>query len=351
MKHLKYIILAILGIGLLIACEEDFDDPVLQQVGEFTLNELNAGDFEPVLSDDIAEDTFATFVWTPVEYNVPTVNEYTIEVDTAGNNFENAVVVTTVTDTNEASVSVFNFNLALTGKLGFEPYLSADVEVRVASIAGETNPHKAYTNAISMNVTSYDPPFEPEKLIVYGSDDTEIGYLMPVDEQGTYEGYVYVEAANEIQFGDEARETILGNDGAAGPDDDVDLNDDLFEDQGYIAVDSGYYQVTVNTYDYNFDMYETHWGVIGSAMPDGWDSDIDMTYVPEDNVWTITQETADGEFKFRPNDLWDPLNYGDDGADGVPEEYGANIAISAGTWTITLDLSEYPYSYTVEEAK
>ncbi len=351
MKHLKYIILAILGIGLLIACEEDFDDPVLQQVGEFTLNELNAGDFEPVLSDDIAEDTFATFVWTPVEYNVPTVNEYTIEIDTAGNNFENAVVVTTVTDTNEAAVSVFNFNLALTGKLGFEPYLSADVEVRVASIAGETNPHKAYTNAISMNVTSYDPPFEPEKLIVYGSDDTEIGYLMPVDEQGTYEGYVYVEAANEIQFGDEARETILGNDGAAGPDDDVDLNDDLFEDQGYIAVDSGYYQVTVNTYDYNFDMYATHWGVIGSAMPDGWDSDIDMTYNPEDNVWTLTETVVDGKFKFRPNDLWDPLNYGDDEPDGIPEEYGGDIDISAGTWTFTLDLSEYPYSYTVEEAK
>jgi hypothetical protein len=351
MKHLKYIILAILGIGLLIACEEDFDDPVLQQVGDFTLTQLSADEYISVLTDEVAEDTFATFNWTPVEYNMHTVNKYTLEVDIAGNNFANAVSLATITDTTVATVSVFNFNLALTGKLNIEPLTNTDVDVRVVSVVGETNPQKAYTNGISLNVTTYDPPFEPDRLIVYGNDDTEIGYLMPTDDEGNYEGYVYFATANAIQFGDEARETILGNDGDAGPDNDVNLNDSLYEDQGYIAVDSGYYQVTVNTYDNAFDMYETHWGVIGSAMPNGWDSDIDMTYIPEENVWRITQATTDAEFKFRPNDQWDPLNYGDDDADLILDEYGANIAIGEGTWIITLDLSEYPYTYKIEESK
>jgi len=48
---------------------------------------------------------------------------------------------------------------------------------------------------------------------------------------------------------------------------------------------------------------------------------------------------TDGEIKFRSNNAWD-TNYGDDGNDGTLEAEGANIPISAGTYTISLDFSD-----------
>ena len=36
------------------------------------------------------------------------------------------------------------------------------------------------------------------------------------------------------------------------------------------------------------------------------------------------------------------MNYGDDGADGTMDASGANIAVSAGTYNITLDFSVDP---------
>ena len=59
-----------------------------------------------------------------------------------------------------------------------------------------------------------------------------------------------------------------------------------------------------------------------------------MTYVPEDNTWTITVTLTDGEIKFRWDGAWD-INYG--GSLGSLEQGGANIAVSAGTYTIVLN--------------
>jgi hypothetical protein len=46
----------------------------------------------------------------------------------------------------------------------------------------------------------------------------------------------------------------------------------------------------------------------------------------------------DGSIKFRNNDAW-TLEYGDNGADGVLDAGGANIAAKAGNYSIILDLS------------
>jgi hypothetical protein len=73
-----------------------------------------------------------------------------------------------------------------------------------------------------------------------------------------------------------------------------------------------------------------------------------MTFDKATNLWTITVALVGGqEIKFRANDAW-TLNYGDDGANGVLDEGGANIAIAeSGTYLVTLDLSKsraYTYS-------
>ena len=74
-----------------------------------------------------------------------------------------------------------------------------------------------------------------------------------------------------------------------------------------------------------------------------------MAYQSDLGVWTATLDLTAEEIKFRANDGWD-LNYGDEGADGTLEAGAANIAVpEAGTDLITLDLSGYPYTYSLEK--
>jgi starch-binding outer membrane protein SusE/F len=93
----------------------------------------------------------------------------------------------------------------------------------------------------------------------------------------------------------------------------------------------------------NYGYSVTQWGLIGSATSTGWDSDLNMT-PHSNNTWTITTTLTAGDIKFRANDAW-TFNYG--GSSGNLISGGDNITIStAGTYTITLDLSNG--TYTVE---
>jgi len=362
MRKLSLIILALIGTAVFFACEDDME-PVVKLESNIAMNALEEGDYEPVLSDDIADSSFTVFSWQPPQYNVDVITDYVVQVDTAGNNFENAAEVTSVSDTNSVSVTVFEFNKVLTKDLGIPADVNASVDIRVGSVLGANSPRIDYSDPVTISVQTYEPPFEPEELMVYGAEGS-LGNLKPVTydaPEGTYEGYIYIPAGGgEIQFGDAEQTKMLGNDEPTAPDDDMELNSSLFEGQGAIPVDSGYYKVTVNTYSNTYDMFITDWGVIGSGIPPyDWSEDVDMTYHPEDDIWTVTVEAEAAEFKFRPNDEWNPLNYGDGPvddypdyvADGHPDEYGANIPIEAGMKKITLDLSEYPYSFSVEDAK
>ena len=86
------------------------------------------------------------------------------------------------------------------------------------------------------------------------------------------------------------------------------------------------------------------WGVVasgyndwGGAGPDGQfyttgDADVFVAYVT----------LIDGEIKFRENNEW-VNDFGDDGADGTLDAGGANIAVTAGTYKITLDIAGGTY--------
>ena len=107
----------------------------------------------------------------------------------------------------------------------------------------------------------------------------------------------------------------------------------------------GYYYITANLMKMTYSLTETNWGLIGDF--NNWGGDYAMTYDPAKDVWTATLDMTTGGFKFRANGSWD-LNYGDTGADGNLDAGGDNIVLSqAGNYTITLNLSTYPFTYTI----
>lgn len=86
------------------------------------------------------------------------------------------------------------------------------------------------------------------------------------------------------------------------------------------------------------------WGIIGSAY-NNWGAYPDAPFYTTDqaNIFVAYVTLLDGEIKFRENNDWGN-NFGDDGADGTLEANGANIAVTAGTYKIVLDLNANTYT-------
>jgi hypothetical protein len=91
--------------------------------------------------------------------------------------------------------------------------------------------------------------------------------------------------------------------------------------------------------------YQPNWGIIGSATALGWNNSTDMTYNPQTGKYVISTTLAAGEFKFRLDNSW-TTNYGDDGNNLSLEAGGANIPVSAGRYTIVLDIANLSYTIT-----
>lgn len=166
--------------------------------------------------------------------------------------------------------------------------------------------------------------------------------LGSVNSDDNYEGYIYFSDAAEFKF-------------TEGPNWDVNWGDDgadgILEPNGanLSVAEAGYYKINVNLADMTYTVTKTHWGIIGSASPNGWDADTDMEFDPATKTWIAEIDLGAGEIKFRANDDW-AINYGDNGADGTLEQDGANIAIaSGGSYKITMSLENPDYTYMVEK--
>ena len=89
------------------------------------------------------------------------------------------------------------------------------------------------------------------------------------------------------------------------------------------------------------------WGIVGSGYND-WGAFDDAPFYTTDVADVIVSYATllDGEIKFRENNEW--INdFGDNGADGTLDAGGANIAVTAGDYKITLNLNDN--TYTIEE--
>ena len=116
---------------------------------------------------------------------------------------------------------------------------------------------------------------------------------------------------------------------------------------------SEYQEIFSNTVNLNVTPYSslldltTNLGVVGSATPGGWGNenipDLQFYTTSMTDVYVAYATLRDGEIKFRNNNDW-AENWGDDGNDGTLDSYGANIAVSAGTYKIEVNFSSMTYT-------
>lgn len=168
--------------------------------------------------------------------------------------------------------------------------------------------------------------------------------LLATTDYENYKGYVYVDS--EVKF-------------TSAPGWDAKYNLGMGEEPGTLANGSttnirvdenGLYWITLNlpNLTYTTTLINTI-GVIGDATPGGWDASTALNPANNYQTWTGDITFGAGEFKFRANDGWD-VNLGGQYEDLVPD--GANLpSPGAGVYTVTLNLSELPYTVTLTPKK
>jgi len=326
MKNKILLFLAIFGlVSLFTGCEESGEkiylatDPIapsLQTVPDLTLERNNA------------EETLV-FVGTPVDLGFTASATYILEACETGNGFVDVLQIYTDTQDTLISFTVKDLNSILIKQFPADETTSIDLRIRAVLIvsAGTSapgtgdDPFEYISDAVTVNITTFGLP----RLDLTGTDQK----VESAAGDGVYSGFVKLEADVTFTLTDPDSETSYGM--------DADGTTLVVDGDGKTPATAGWYKLTVdvNTMTYSFDAYMI--GVVGSATPNGWDvPDIKMDYDKVSETWQVTTALADGEMKFRRNDDW-AWNLG--GTESALEHNGANIAVSAGTYFITLTIT------------
>lgn len=332
-----YLFTLLLGLISLFACKDD-TTPQLTLKAPTELQSLPQSDYTFTAKN--ASETFL-INWTPANYGFQAVVSYKITLT----NKDNGKSVK-LGETAAAKLELTNEKMnQLLGELKVYPGQTANMSISLASSAYNGKLDNEGGNMIDLKMTSYDPK-APEWNYVYVAvgypewDWTTAYRLGDPEADGTYEGYVNFDA-------DGANFAIL---------DGKDVSKVLAQSKEVAT--KGFYQLSY-TGEGEVSMSDTpiKWGVIGDATKGGWDSDTELEFNPETQLWTkVTRLLTGKNFKFRGNGNWD-INFGviaghesEMGGDLIAK--GENITIVAATDTVylvTLNLTNAgKYSYSLE---
>lgn len=148
-----------------------------------------------------------------------------------------------------------------------------------------------------------------------------------------YTGANYFPANTEFKFHDAG--TWLGAVGSITWNENKTLATMVIGNGDNIVIENAaYYRISADTKKMVATLTKTGWEVIGDATPGGWDKGTLMNYDAATKLWSLTTTLAAGEMKFRWDGAW-TVNLGGDL--GALTQDGANIKVSAGTYTIELN--------------
>jgi hypothetical protein len=334
----KYLFLTFLAALIFGSCENEAFGPVLlDPAGAPTITAPASTSI--VITAANENDAFPTFTWTAADFGYDAGVTYSLELDKAGNNFQSPVTVGSTDRLELTGITLAKINtiLAAANYPGGE---EANVEFRISallkSLASSNNGvDTVYSAPVTLKITPYEVVIIYPKIHIPGNyqgwnpaDDITVIYSAKFDSK--YEGFInFPNPATEFKYTEGPNwDNNWGDDGANGS----------LEKNGanLLAADAGVYKLFVNLNDKTHTYAKTDWGLIGSATPDGWNSDQNLIYDAVNNKLSITLDLTAGEIKFRANDDW-AINFGDDGGDKKLEYGGANIPVAvAGNYTIDL---------------
>lgn len=336
-KTIHYIF--ILGlIGSLFGCQK-----------KDAITEMSATVVSPTITNLPSSVTFTTamsndtfkFLGTKTKPGFQVSATYYLEVDTAGDNFNNAVILTSA-----GNDSVFAFSIAaLNSQLlnDWNPYVVNTLNFRIRAVfdhssAGSTVPViMSISPTYTVNFTIYG---FPQYNLIGGKGMIQNQNIQSPASNSTYSGLVKLDSAVAFTFSNPSTGTKYGYAGGK-----LVLN----SSNGLTVDKSGWYLLTIDTAALSATALPYMVGIIGTF--NNWGTpDQKLDYNRKSGAWytTITLSASD-QFKFRMNDNWNgaptSLNIGASTTAAGPytsinNTGGSNIlSPGGGTWFVTLTFS------------
>lgn len=340
MKKLIYKLTYLTALFTLIYSCDDVERVYYNDAAETI---LSLSDNDIVLNEENAANEILTLTWTEPDFGFGAAALYSIQIDVQGGDFSNPQIIS-VGGSFDKTFTVEELNAKLLS-LSMLPNEEGVASFRIKATLSEYQ--EIYSNIVNLSVTPYSSLLDLSTSLGVVGSATPGGWGnenivdLPFYSTATTNVYVaYVTLRNgEIKFrNNNDWSENWGDDGLDGTLDSYGAN---------IAVTAGTYKIEVNFSSMTYTMEEYSWGIVGSATTNGWDGpDMMLNYNSFQDDWRAVVTLVDGEAKFRFNNDW-AINYGDDGLDGTMEVGGANIAVSAGHYLVTMNLNTQ--SYTIEE--
>lgn len=359
MKLFKFILSLFSVILLGTACSSDLDEYrfISENATPSVIKELSSSTY--ILDAMNSKGVFETFEWSDAELGENLPASYVLQTDIVGKNFANPQTLTSgKVLTIDITIGAMNDIIQrLIKTYGLEADQTCDLEFRVkASPSSDVNSNTAiYSNIISATITPYGDEIKYPKVHVMGgySDwnwDNAQG-LFDFDNSGIYKGWIFFNGRGVDGF----KLAIQSEEGGWSETANWGLAEGQIvasEANSIILTSSGSSGNIQNIYAkplylFSFDVATATLtklnqintlGIIGSAGKGWGDSDdIVLTFNTEKQVFTTTVELNDGELKFRADGGWD-LNWGRS-SDGILSQGGDNIIVTAGTYTVTVNLN------------
>ncbi|MGQ1891492.1 SusE domain-containing protein [Thermophagus sp. OGC60D27] len=355
MKNIK--LFSSLITALMISFYGCDDDPSLtvQQKVEFSDN-ITLSAESVILSDDNASDNALTISWPAVLFSIDAPVSYSVQF-AINQEWASGVRQEIGSDVYSATFTVEELNTIVL-ELGLEADKESSVDVRVEAYLNQ----RVYSSSQSFSVTAYnfvEPYINYPSLYIAGDyqgwNIAACDSISSREDNGVYEGYIYIPPGGTNEFKVYAQKDWTPTSYGNGGDGKVIVAN--YAGDNFVAPSEGYYlfALDINAMEYLLIKIDT-WGIIGDAAPNGWDSDIDMTFDATAHLWTVTADLkATGFLKIRANDAW-VLDMGLDEEGNLRYanhpwlEYvdRTNLAVQEdGNYTITLDLripGNYRYS-------
>lgn len=298
------------------------------------------------ISDAIPDETALTIGWDDPDFNTATTQatiNYDIESALAGTEFTSMASVGTTVDILSLDISHADINgAALTAGIVPDEVGSLDMRIK-ATIATASGNLVRYSESISISVNPYSTSLGLSTWGVIGSGYNDWGNGGPdgvfytTDQPDVIVTYLTL-LDGAIKFRENSDwGNNLGDNGADGT---------LEPGGADINVSAGTYKITVNLNSNTYSLDEYSLGIVGSGFNDWGNAgpDAKMYYDYTTNSFKRGVKLLDGEIKFRVNNDWG-VNYG--GSGGIIT--GDNIPVTAGYYTVTIDLNNNTYSVVADD--
>jgi starch-binding outer membrane protein SusE/F len=298
-KNIIYI--TFIGLfGFLLSCQKDETKvvmssnpvaPTFKSFPDLLLSRANSGDT-------------LVFKGTAVDPGFQASATYFLEADTAGNEFKNAIVLTSGIQDSVMKITVNDFDFPLIQRFPIAVLSSLEFRIRAVITpdagTGANTPIVSNGAPTSLDVKLYGPP-----TLGLTPDGHRQGITSPTDNK-LYTGFIYSDGTTAFKLTNLDNGKVYGGTVTISGTSKVIGNGVLTEGGPAITLPTGGYNLSADLTDLaniKLTLEDKTLCIIGDAAS-GWGTDIRMVWNFSDKTWNYTITLVPGGLKFRTYGDW-----------------------------------------------